>query len=177
MIPNHYEILGINRNATKQEIKKAYRQLALLWHPDKNKNSNAHEKFIEINESYLILSDDEASAKYNKEYDRTFFNRKQAFKPEPVSKFEPAFEETNGGYEDSDLNNWTKNAKNQAEKYAAMSYEDFSKMVKEIIFEVGKQGVNAVIFAATGVICASAIFSLRLSMVVAYCNRAACSLF
>ena len=58
MIPNHYQTLGISPTASKDEIKKAYRQLALKFHPDRNKSPDAHEKFIEINEAYLILFDD-----------------------------------------------------------------------------------------------------------------------
>jgi len=68
MIPNHYQTLGVSVNASKDEIKKAYRQLALKFHPDRNKSPDAHERFIEINEAYLILFDDEARAKYDREY-------------------------------------------------------------------------------------------------------------
>ena len=57
MIPDYYKILNISRNTTIGEIKKAYRKLALQWHPDVNKNPKAHEMFISINEAYLILSD------------------------------------------------------------------------------------------------------------------------
>ena len=52
MIPNYYKILDVGRHATKDEIKKAYRKLALQWHPDKNKSPDAHHKFIEINEAF-----------------------------------------------------------------------------------------------------------------------------
>ena len=51
-----YRILGLNRNCSTQDIKSAYRRLAQEWHPDKNKSSNAHEKFIEIHEAYEFLS-------------------------------------------------------------------------------------------------------------------------
>ena len=56
---DYYAILGIKKNATEAEIKKAYRKLALKWHPDKNPNNReeAEEKFKKINEAYSVLSD------------------------------------------------------------------------------------------------------------------------
>ena len=63
MIPDHYQTLGISITASKSEIQKAFRKLALKLHPDKNDNLDAKEKFIEINEAYLLLSDTEAREK------------------------------------------------------------------------------------------------------------------
>ncbi len=63
---DYYEILGINKSSTKIEIKKAYRKLAMKYHPDKNPgNAEAEEKFKQINEAYQILSDDEKKAVYD----------------------------------------------------------------------------------------------------------------
>lgn len=52
-----YEVLGVKKNATEAEMKSAYRKLALKWHPDKNKSSEATGKFKQINEAYEVLSD------------------------------------------------------------------------------------------------------------------------
>ena len=54
---DYYKILGISKNATEEEIKKAYRKLALKYHPDKNKSAGAEEKFKEFAEAYDVLSD------------------------------------------------------------------------------------------------------------------------
>lgn len=62
---DHYQTLGVAENATPDEIKKAYRKLALVYHPDRNKESGAEEKFKEISEAYEILGD----AKKKSDYD------------------------------------------------------------------------------------------------------------
>ena len=65
---NYYTILGIKRAATKSEIKKVYRKLALIWHPDKvdeDKKAAAEIKFRDIAEAYTILTDDELRQKYD----------------------------------------------------------------------------------------------------------------
>ena len=62
---DYYEVLGVQRNASKDEIKDAYRKLALQYHPDRNKAPDAEEKFKEISEAYAVLSDDEKRQQYD----------------------------------------------------------------------------------------------------------------
>jgi curved DNA-binding protein CbpA len=163
MIPNHYKTLQVYRYASKEEIKKAYRKLALQWHPDKNKSPDAHNKFIEINEAYLILSDDEARVKYNIEYDFYIASQVETKEESVFEKYQSANSNSSNqqksSYKDPDLNNWTSSAKKQAEKYASMSFSEFSKLIGEVIVETSKQGMTAVIYAISGVVGVSAIFS------------------
>jgi molecular chaperone DnaJ len=62
---DYYEILELQKNASKDEIKNTYRKLALKYHPDRNKSPGAEEKFKEISEAYAVLSDDEKRKKYD----------------------------------------------------------------------------------------------------------------
>ena len=62
---DYYEVLGISKGASEQEIKKAFRHLAMQYHPDRNKAADAEEKFKEINEAYAVLSDPQKRATYD----------------------------------------------------------------------------------------------------------------
>ena len=62
---DYYEVLGISKGASEDEIKKAYRKLAKKYHPDVNKAPDAEEKFKEINEAYEVLSDPQKRATYD----------------------------------------------------------------------------------------------------------------
>ncbi|MEN6317225.1 MAG: DnaJ C-terminal domain-containing protein [Syntrophaceae bacterium] len=66
MTEDYYKTLGIEKNASAEDIKKAYRKLALKWHPDKNPNNkSAEEKFKKISEAYAVLSDPEKRKDYD----------------------------------------------------------------------------------------------------------------
>ena len=72
-VRNYYEMLGVNKNASSNEIKKAYRTLAIKYHPDRNLgNKAAEEKFKDINEAYEVLSDQTRRV----QYDQSLNNRK-----------------------------------------------------------------------------------------------------
>jgi molecular chaperone DnaJ len=62
---DYYEVLGVSKDSSEDAVKKAYRKLAMKYHPDRNKEPDAEEKFKEISEAYGVLSDDEKRQKYD----------------------------------------------------------------------------------------------------------------
>ncbi|MBL8154967.1 MAG: molecular chaperone DnaJ [Anaerolineae bacterium] len=66
MARDYYEVLGVPRTASKEDIKKAFRKLAREYHPDVSQHSDAENRFKEINEAYEVLNDDEKRARYDR---------------------------------------------------------------------------------------------------------------
>src|SRR5512139_2147098 len=62
---DYYEILGVDKKASADNIKTAYRKLAMQYHPDRNKSPDAEEKFKEISEAYAVLSDEAKRRQYD----------------------------------------------------------------------------------------------------------------
>lgn len=91
---DYYEILGVAKNASASEIKKAYRKLALKYHPDKNKEPSAAEKFKEISEAYAVLSNDQKRAQYDQYGHAGFdqmYSQEDIFRSADFSGFEDMF--------------------------------------------------------------------------------------
>ena len=64
---DYYEILNVNFDSSKDDIKHSFKKLAIKWHPDKNLGSDTTLKMQDLNEAYLILKDNEARQRYNVE--------------------------------------------------------------------------------------------------------------
>lgn len=149
---DYYSVLEISFGATDTELKKAYRELSMRYHPDRNKdNPTATLKQQEINEAYYILGNSEKKKAYDKEYLRyhEFIKNSTRQKQERESKTteqnsrEKEQEKTNNKnyqnqtpYEefevfDERLKDWMTEAKKQASQVAKQAASDFKGVVKE----------------------------------------------
>jgi len=80
----YYEILGVPEAATREEIQKAYRELALKYHPDRNKDADAGDRFRKINEAWDTLKDEVKRNQYDKRHERS--GKEWTFKSSPYSE-------------------------------------------------------------------------------------------
>jgi len=157
MADTFYSILGVSRDVTSKEIKKAYRKLALETHPDRNESADAQERFIEIHQAYLILTDEDARAKYDAK-----LNQSESEESQPNAHH---YKSTNGQYRspsqvaDEVFNSWVRNAREQAYKMANLNYGEFKEAIAEVGVEVAHRFLKAVVFALSGFFGASSLFA------------------
>ena len=93
-VTNHYNILGVSNTASQAEIRQSFRNLALKYHPDKNKNSEeSKQKFMQIVEAYEVLSDEQARRNYdsNDSYYGVYDHRTPAQKWTPSADFDTIY--------------------------------------------------------------------------------------
>ena len=109
---DYYKLLNVNKTASQDEIKKAYRKLARAYHPDVNPDDpNAEEKFKDINEAYQVLSDAEKREKY----DRFGSQWKQ-------------YQQTGGSAEDFDWSQWAAQGQRGGSQYRTVTQEELEQM-------------------------------------------------
>lgn len=100
---DYYKIMGIARDATQDEVKRAYRQLARKYHPDVSKEVDAEAKFKELGEAYEVLKDPEKRVAYDKLGSN--WNANQDFNPPP--DWNSGFEFSGGGFSGGDSSNYS----------------------------------------------------------------------
>jgi len=136
---DYYALLAISSGASSEDIKQAFRTQAIKWHPDKNPSLDTTRQMQEINEAYIILKDDEARAKYDKEYHRyqealraeragkekTYAQPQQPYNAPP----KPAAQAPQYEFKDEILERWMRNAQRQSISLAEQTIRDFRGMV------------------------------------------------
>lgn len=134
MLKDYYKILDIPINSTSEEIKQAFRNQAIRWHPDRNVNVDTTQQMQEINEAYLILKDAEARARYDIEYQRfNHFRQEQQEQQKEKDKTKQKEEQhtnqrqhttTDYTVADDILKKWMENAQKQAVALAQQTIRD-----------------------------------------------------
>jgi len=142
MFKDYYAILEISQSATLAEIKSAYRTQALKWHPDKNHGMDTTEKMKEINEAKLILTDEEARVRYDKEYLRfkSFQKEKTKKTEEPKQKqYEHKEQEQSQKTEEK---TYESKAEKPKEEYSTYQFDD--EILKKWMENARKQAMRNV---------------------------------
>ncbi len=123
MIKNYYKTLNIKLSSSQDEIKQAFRKLAIFWHPDKNSNPIAIEKMQEINEAYEILSNPVKRETYDKIYRELFYESSEI----TISK--------TANFEKQSEKEYKEREQKVREKYAK-EIEELNKWIKNVSFSL-----------------------------------------
>lgn len=141
MFTDYYQILQITFVASSEEIKKSYRRLAKIWHPDLNKEPDAEAKMKLIVEAYLILSDTEARQRYDFEYQKYKQSQTEAESPPYKDSSQNSYK-----FEDEVLERWIANAKKQAKIVATQAYQDLKGTARNTLKYFIKSSGIAILF-------------------------------
>jgi|AntRauTorckE5430_2_1112549.scaffolds.fasta_scaffold18597_1 alpha-galactosidase/6-phospho-beta-glucosidase family protein len=118
---DYYKVLKIEVGVSQIDVKKAFRKLALKYHPDRNKEPNTSQKFIEVTEAYEVLRDPIKRADYNRIYSTYFERTKTRQKKEAEYKQKEYYQE------------WENYGRQKAQEYSSIPFEEFARMLlKEV---------------------------------------------
>lgn len=110
---DYYKILGVDFDADDEDIKRAYRKIALKYHPDKNSSDDATEKFIKATEAYEVLIDPKRREEYDSFYEAGSHDPKMS-------------QSERNNYKEKEKD-WSKYGREKAKEYASMQYVKFTK--------------------------------------------------
>ncbi|MBP5548133.1 MAG: DnaJ domain-containing protein [Bacteroidales bacterium] len=171
MFKDYYKILGITCFASPAEIKRAYREMSMKWHPDRNPNVDVTSMMQDINEAYAILKNEEKKARYNQEYakfNREFFgndnirgNTQEEKQRKETQKDWDYDYEVKDDHLKEDINN--------AREYAKALVEEFLKSFRESSVAAVKGAATNAATYAFGWVVAGIILSL-LGILIKSCN-------
>ena len=123
---NYYKVLGINIEASQMDVKKAFRKLALKYHPDRNKEPNAAHKFIEVTEAYEVLRDPIKRADYDRIYKVHFDKVEPKEEKQTEYKYREYYQE------------WEEFGRQKAQEYSSIPFEEFARrLLKEVSIGAG----------------------------------------
>lgn len=157
MFKDYYKILGIQRQASAQEIKSAYRTMSIKWHPDKNPNADVTSVMQDINEAYAILKNEEKRKRYDMEYD-IFFEKFTLYYSEQFTStpFSTGSYVYNYDVQDETLREDIATAR----QYAKEMVDEFLRSFKEASYNAVKGAWEGAFNYIIGAIIASIIFAL-----------------
>ena len=167
MFKDYYKILEITESASKEELKAAFKKLAIKWHPDKNPGIDTTSKMQELNEAYLVLKDKEGRERYDVEYKnfRQYNKRKESTakaerqktaQNQPSQSGQNPFDYADYEINDEVLRKWMDNARKQAVNLAKQSIEELKGMVVVGV----KEGYKAILYQILGVIIVIVLFGV-----------------
>ncbi len=132
---DYYKLLGVQKTASSEQIKKNYRKLALKWHPDKNPSPKARDMFMKITEAYDVLSDPIA----RKRYDNRFTKSRPC---NPTGKQGKTYDKTRASYED-----WLRSLRNQKSRRTRTHrpYSNDDEFTKAHAKDLGIHGLGCLI--------------------------------
>ncbi|MBR4678949.1 MAG: DnaJ domain-containing protein [Bacteroidales bacterium] len=145
MFKDYYKILGIEQNATTEEIRKAYKTASMKYHPDRNPNTDTTLMMQDINEAYAILKDDEKRCRYDREYNQ--FKQEMAQIKSATWTYSYDIKDDNVK---TDINNAREYAKNLVEEFMQSLKQNSQLFVKGAVEELKYQVVVIIVLCIVG---------------------------